>query len=85
MAAVSLGQAARMLGCSKATVGRWIKSGKISAAKTDVGGWLIDVSEIDRVRGDMPRDGSAEPEVSESATGAGTRDDTGLRVEVRVL
>lgn len=89
MAAVSLGRAARMLGVSKATIGRWIKSGKISAAKTEVGGWLIDVSEIDRVRSEMPRDGYAEPDVSESApgggTGAGTGDDTGLRIEVRLL
>lgn len=85
MAAVSLGRAARLLGCSKATVGRWIKSGKISASKTEVGGWLIDASEIDRVRGEMPRDSDAEPSMSQSEPGSGTSDDTGLRVEVRLL
>lgn len=85
MATVSLGQAARMLGCSKATVGRWIKSGKISAVKTDIGGWLIDVSEIDRVRSEVPRDSDAAPTVSQSATGTDTGADIGLRAEVRVL
>ncbi|MGZ5474505.1 MAG: helix-turn-helix domain-containing protein [Thermoanaerobaculia bacterium] len=85
MATVSLGRAARMLGCSKATVGRWIKSGKISATKTEIGGWLIDVSEIDRVRSEVPRDGDAEPAMSQSAPGNGTGTDNGLQVEFRVL
>jgi excisionase family DNA binding protein len=85
MATVSLGQAARMLGCSKATVGRWIKSGKVSAAKTDIGGWLIDVSEIDRVRSDVRRDGDAEPVVIQAASGHGTGVDTALHAEVRLL
>jgi hypothetical protein len=74
-----------MLGCSKATVGRWIKSGKISASRTEIGGWLIDVSEIDRVRSEVPRDGDAEPTGSQSAPGHGTGNDTALEVEVRVL
>lgn len=74
-----------MLGCSKATVGRWIKSGKISATKTEIGGWLLDVSEIDRVRSEVPRNGDAEPAMSQSAPGNGTGTDNGLQVEFRVL
>lgn len=85
MAAVSLGRAARMLGCSKATIGRWIKSGKISAARTEVGGWLIDVSEIDRVRSEVPRDSAAEPDVNSSEPSIDTGAETGLQTEVRVL
>lgn len=85
MATVSLGRAARMLGCSKATIGRWIKSGKISAAKTEIGGWLIDVSEIDRVRSEVPRDGDTEPAVNHYEPGLDTSTETGLRAEVRVL
>jgi excisionase family DNA binding protein len=85
MAAVSLGRAARMLGCSKATIGRWIKSGKISAVRTEIGGWLIDVSEIDRVRSEVPRDSGAEPGMSHDEPGIDTSAGTGLQTEVRVL
>ena len=85
MAAVSLGRAARMLGCSKATIGRWIKSGKISATRTELGGWLIDVSEIDRVRSEIPRDSDTEPDVNHLEPGVATSGETGLQTEVRVL
>src|SRR5688500_17387905 len=50
---VTLGQAAKQLGIGKATLSRYIKQGKLSAAKQDDGSYRIDVSELDRVRGIM--------------------------------
>jgi excisionase family DNA binding protein len=50
---VTLGQAAKQLGIGKATLSRYIKQGKLSAAKQEDGSYRIDVSELDRVRGIM--------------------------------
>ena len=45
----TLGDAAKAVGKSKTTLHRAIKSGKISAAKTDDGSYSIDPSELHRV------------------------------------
>ncbi len=45
---LSLSAAARATGRSKSTVGRAIKSGKLSARRDDAGGYLIDASELAR-------------------------------------
>lgn len=50
MAKVSLNQAAKDTGVSLPTLSRWRKKGRISAEKTDGGGYLIDTSEYDRIR-----------------------------------
>jgi excisionase family DNA binding protein len=50
---VTLGQAAKQLGIGKATLSRYIKQGKLSAAKQEDGSYRIDVSELDRVRSIM--------------------------------
>jgi excisionase family DNA binding protein len=47
---VTLGQAAKHLRMGKATLSRYIKQGKISAAKQEDGSYRIDASELDRVR-----------------------------------
>ena len=47
---VTLGQAAKHLRMGKATLSRYIKQGKISAAKQEDGSYRIDASELDRIR-----------------------------------
>ena len=46
---LSLGQAAKETGKSKATISKAIKSGRLSASKNDKGGWDIDPAELFRV------------------------------------
>ena len=47
---LSLGQAAKQAGITKATLARYIKSGRISAAKQPDGSYHIDASELDRIK-----------------------------------
>src|SRR5919199_4048816 len=47
---LSLGQAAKQAGITKATLARYIKSGRISAAKQSDGSYHIDASELDRIK-----------------------------------
>jgi DNA-binding transcriptional MerR regulator len=59
----SLGQAAKALGVSKATMHRYVQSGKVSAAKDEASGRLqIDPAELDRLRSTVslkqPQDGA---------------------------
>jgi len=46
---LTMGQAAKEAGISKATLSRAIKSGKVSATRNEKGGWDIDPSELFRV------------------------------------
>ena len=46
---LSLSKAAKVVGVSKATIHRAIKSGRISAARQDDGSYLIDLAELRRV------------------------------------
>jgi excisionase family DNA binding protein len=80
---VSLGEAARRTGLSKATVQRAIKSGKLSAAsvKPD-GSYNIDPAELARVYELNPRDGFADPSMKQLETITETG---GLQVELAVL
>ena len=63
----TLGQAARASGRSKATIHRAVRAGRLSASRTDAGGWLIEVAELHRV---YP------PIVSRDGPGDGRRDTT---------
>jgi excisionase family DNA binding protein len=45
----TLGQAAKMVGRSKPTIARAIRSGKLSASRTETGAFAIDESELHRV------------------------------------
>jgi len=47
--AYTLGEAARAVGRSKTTLGRAIKSGRISASRAEDGSYLIDPAELHRV------------------------------------
>ena len=46
---VSLGEAARLTGHGKSTIARSIKSGRLSATRTEFGSYEIDTSELFRV------------------------------------
>jgi hypothetical protein len=63
----TLGQAAKASGRSKATIHRAVTAGRLSASRTDSGGWLIEVAELHRV---YP------PVVSRDGAGNGPRDTT---------
>ena len=47
---LSMGQAAKAAGITKATLARYIKSGKVSAEKQPDGSYHIDASELDRIK-----------------------------------
>jgi hypothetical protein len=49
MAQVTLGQAAKLTALGKTTLARAIKRGALSASRKDDGGYLIEVSELERV------------------------------------
>ena len=46
----TLGQAAKECGVSKSTLSRWIKKGRVSAERQEDGSFLIDASEINRIK-----------------------------------
>lgn len=49
MAMVTLGEAARLTGLGKTTLARAIKSGRLSATRTEFGSYQIDPAELSRV------------------------------------
>jgi hypothetical protein len=63
----SLGQAAKACGRSKTTIHRAITSGRLSASRTEAGGYSIDPAELDRV---FPLNGSVIGTVERAAPGA---------------
>jgi len=54
---LSLSQAAKESGTSKPTLSRWIAKGKVSAERQQDGSYLIDPSELDRIK-DLMRNGN---------------------------
>jgi hypothetical protein len=64
----TLGAAARTTGKSKATIHRAIKSGRLSAARTERGGWLIDPAELARVFPEIGETGAETVTMRQSAT-----------------
>lgn len=84
MAGLSLRQAATEAGTSKSTILRAIQSGRLSAARTDDGGYSIDPAELFRVyppKSDaVASDQSAHRGVVQDAPAAGTADATEVRV-----
>jgi len=71
MAGLSLREAAQQAKTSKSTILRAIQSGRLSATRTDDGGYSIDPAELCRVyppRPDAP-DQSADQSVGQGATG----------------
>ncbi len=80
---LSLSQAARESGTSKPTLSRWIAKGKVSAERQQDGSYLIDPSELDRIK-DLMRNGngSGNPNVKQSET---SQETSALRREVELL
>lgn len=84
MAGLSLRQAATEAGTSKSTILRAIQSGRLSAARTDDGGYSIDPAELFRVyspKSDaVASDQSAHRRVVQDAPATGPADATEVRV-----
>ena len=80
---LSLSQAARESGTSKPTLSRWIAKGKVSAERQQDGSYLIDPSELDRIK-DLMRNGnrSGNPNMKQSET---PQETSALRREVELL
>mgnify|MGYP000502706254 CR=1 FL=1 len=73
---MTMGQAAKQAGVSKATLSRAIKSGKISANKNDKGGWDIDPAELFRVYPATPVTGAGNGAMKQNATPVPATDET---------
>ena len=81
MAGLSLREAAQQAGTSKSTILRAIQSGRLSATRTDDGGYSIDPAELCRVY--PPRseaDQSADHGAGQGATGLSNDAATELRI-----
>ena len=77
MAGLSLREAAQQARTSKSTILRAIQSGRMSAARTDDGGYSIDPAELCRVYPPRP---DPEPSADQGATGALMDAATELRI-----
>lgn len=80
---LSLSQAARESGTSKPTLSRWIAKGKVSAERQPDGSYLIDPSELDRIK-DLMRNGngSGNPNMKQSET---PQETSALQREIELL
>ena len=80
---LSLSQAAKESGTSKPTLSRWIAKGRVSAERQQDGSYLIDASELDRIK-DLMRNGngSGNPNMKQSET---PQETSALRREVELL
>ena len=65
---LSLGQAARLTRTSKTTLTRSIRAGRLSATRTDAGGYRIDPAELARVFSVTPETSNATVSVVHHAT-----------------
>jgi excisionase family DNA binding protein len=83
MATFGLREAALQVGVDKSTIHRAIQSGRLSAARTETGGYSIDAAELFRVYPpklvDSAQQGGDEP-VRQDATSDETADATELRI-----
>ena len=82
---LSASQAAKETGKSIPTITRAIKSGKLSADKTDTGGFEIDPAELFRVFPPLTRAANDTPEMLGSETQNVTSSNSALEVEVKML
>jgi excisionase family DNA binding protein len=79
MAKLSLRQAAQQVGVSKSTILRAVQKGRLSAARTDDGGYAIDPSELQRFYGDRAAQQSSTDAMGQDAPGDAT---PALRAEI---
>lgn len=78
----SASQAATATGKSVPTITRAIKSGKISAERTDSGGYLIEPVELHRIFPPVTQKGDETPTILEHET---PKETGGLEVEIKLL
>src|SRR3712207_5824063 len=80
MAGLSLREAAQQARTSKSTILRAIQSGRLSAARTDDGGYSIDPAELCRVYPPRPEPDPTEQSMGQGATGSLMDAATELRI-----
>ena len=86
MASVNVEKAAVLVGKSKATIWRWIRTGKLSAQADDAGVMVIDTSELLRVFGAFRFNDSALSEsASEKKSNCNTASLAEMQAEIRHL
>jgi len=69
---LTLRSAAQQVAVSKSTILRAIQSGRLSAARTDDGGWAIDPAELFRVYPPKQRNGAPQRSTGQDAPSAET-------------
>jgi len=72
---LTLGEAARLCGVPKSTISRAVKSGRLSAGRSNDGSYAIDPAELSRVYEFKPPDTSATP-ATDGATGSAAQQAT---------
>lgn len=83
---LTMGEAAKQAGISKATLSRAIKNGRVSATRNDKGGFDIDPAELFRVYPRNPATVAANGSMQRDATPAATVDETpALKAEIEGL
>ena len=80
--AYTLGEAAKAVGKSKATLSKAVKQGKISASKNDDGSFSIDPSELHRVYPALQSTASTEQNETPNLTSVNTQEIIELRVKL---
>ena len=86
MPQVSISEAARLTGKSRATIHRHIESGKISKGLDGLGNPVVDVSELERVYGVIQVGQVSHPVASDSSLQGEDVAETGvLQAEIRML
>lgn len=79
---LTLGQAAKETGKSKSVISGAIKSGRLSAARSDTGSWQIDPSELFRV---FPQQNTKNPEKEQNSTPENGLQNSLLAREIQLL
>lgn len=80
---LSLSQAAKESGTSKPTLSRWIAKGKVSADRQQDGSYLIDASELDRIKDLISNgNGSGNPKMKQLET---HQESNALQREIELL
>lgn len=84
MATVSMTKAAAMVGMSKGTLSKALKSGRLSAAEKTANGYLIDISELYRVFPKKPSEDVAQARL-ETSSETGKHQVDALERELRAV
>lgn len=83
---LTMGEAAKQAGISKATLSRAIKNGRVSATRNDKGGWDVDPAELFRVYPRNTATVATNGSMKRDATPSATADETpALQAEIEGL